>query len=401
MRHVPRVEIMEAGLPCSGASTAGRAKRKTALPEDHPEVGHLVVAALVILAKANPAVVLFENVIPYASSASASILRNQLRDLGYTTHETVLKGEDFNAFENRQRWCMVAVTEGMHFDWDMLVMPEKKDMLLSDALDDIPLDSPMWSEMKGLKDKQARDMTAGKGFRMQIFSGDESSIGTITKGYAKVRSTDPKIQHPTNADLLRQLTPAEHARLKQHPPHLIAGLSATLAHEMLGQSIVRAPFVKASETLGQSILNFVNGLDVKPENMDALIAAMQVELTDSASLVVSELRQPLRGVIYEGPITVSDAGAVIQDVGNGVGILHRADALDAVHLGDVMRVQYKPGGLVEAVKLSNDQAPSVTPELHAALAKQAPTQNKAEQQQFDLLSPSPHPSTTPSRGMRM
>src|SRR5690606_31610596 len=131
---------------------------------DHPHVGHLVVAALMILAKANPAVVIFENVVPYASSASASILRNQLRDLGYNTHETVLKGADFNALEHRDRWCMVAVTEGMHFDWSMLQLPAKQPLTLSDVLDDIPDDHPMWSEMKGLKAKQERDIAAGKGF---------------------------------------------------------------------------------------------------------------------------------------------------------------------------------------------------------------------------------------------
>ena len=171
MRHIPKMDLIEAGLPCSGASVAGRAKRGTAKPEDHPEVGHLVVAALVIIAKANPAALIMENVIPYASSASASILRNQLSELGYEIHETILKGEDFNALEHRERWCMVAVTKGMHFDWDMLQMPEKKELLLSDALDDVPLDDPMWSEMKGLKAKEVRDKAAGKNFMMQIVSG--------------------------------------------------------------------------------------------------------------------------------------------------------------------------------------------------------------------------------------
>lgn len=359
MRHVPRLDVMEAGLPCSGASTAGRARRGTSHPEQHPEVGHLVVAALVILARANPAVVLFENVVPYSSSASASILRNQLRDLGYTTHETVLRGEDFNALEHRDRWCMVAVTDGMHFDWDMLQIPDKQNLTLSDVLDDIPEDHPMWSEMKGLKEKEKRDKANGKGFRMQVFGPDDEKVATITKGYAKVRSTDPKIQHPSNPDLLRQITPAEHAKIKQFPPSIIEGLSATIAHEVLGQGVVRDPFVAASKAVGEAIMAFAN--DVRPENMPALIQAVSDELLDTASMVVAELRAPAPRAIYEGPITVNDLGVAIQDIGNGVGIAHKTDHLGDVQLGEVVRVVYPSAKATPTVERIDAPAPEHSP----------------------------------------
>ena len=337
-RHIPKHEIMEAGLPCSGASTSGRAKRGTAKAEDHPLVGHLVVAALVILSKANPAVILLENVVPYASTASASILRNQLRDMGYSTHETVLKGADFNALEHRDRWCMVAVTEGMHFSWDMLQMPEKQTLKLSDILDDIPDDDPSWSQMTGLKAKQERDIAAGKGFRMQTFGPEDTKIATMTKGMAKNRSTDPKIKHPSNPDLLRIPTPAEHARVKQYPPSIVEGLSKTLAHEILGQAVLREPFAQTAGALAESIklFAFENGIT----DMSTLVNAMANEVTDTAGMVVSEIRQPLAGVIYEGPVTVNDLGMVIQDIGNGVGILHRQDSLQSARLGEVLKVCY-------------------------------------------------------------
>lgn len=375
MRHIPRTEIMEMGLPCSGASKAGRAKRGTEKAEDHPHVGHLVVAALMILAKANPAVIIFENVVPYASSASASILRNQLRDLGYNTHETVLKAADFNSLEPRDRWCMVAVTEGMHFDWSMLQLPAKQSLTLSDKLDDIPLDHPMWSEMKGLKAKQVRDIADGKGFMMQTFSGDSPKIATITKGYAKVRSTDPKIEHPTNPDLLRQLTPAEHARIKQFPENIIEGLSGTLAHEVLGQSIVRDPFMAAAKLSGQSILAFANGLDTRPSTANELARAMSLEIHDSASLVVSEIRAPLKGVVYEGPVSINDLGMVVQNIGNGVGILHKSEALRHVRLGEILKVQYPSAKAQPLVEHVSEPAPAVTPVLQAAMNQHAEHDN--------------------------
>jgi DNA (cytosine-5)-methyltransferase 1 len=46
-----RALAFEAGLPCPGASSAGGARRKTSKAEEHPKVGHLVVAALVIISK--------------------------------------------------------------------------------------------------------------------------------------------------------------------------------------------------------------------------------------------------------------------------------------------------------------------------------------------------------------
>lgn len=366
MRHIPKLEVMEMGLPCSGASVAGRAKRGTSHPEEHPEVGHLVVAALVILAKANPAAILFENVIPYASSASASILRNQLRDLGYETHETILKGEDFNALEHRDRWCMVAVTKGMHFDWDMLQIPAKRTLTLSEVLDPIPENHPMWSEMRGLKAKQERDIAAGKGFRMQTFGPEDTKIATITKGYAKVRSTDPKIKHPSNPDLLRQLTQAEHARIKQFPPSIVEGLSATIAHELLGQGIVRDPLVAASKLLGQSIRDFVN--DVQPRSTADLAQTIAAETLDTASMVVSEIRAPIAGVKYEGPVTVNDLGVVIQDIGNGVGILHRAHAIENAKLGEVLLVQYPRATARPLVEHLSCSAPQQTDALRQQMA---------------------------------
>jgi DNA (cytosine-5)-methyltransferase 1 len=237
MSRLPKVEALFAGLPCSGASVAGRAKIGAGHAEAHPEVGHLVVAFLAVIAKVNPAIIVLEK--PYASTGSMCILRNQLRDFGYAVHETVLQAQDWNALEHRERMCMVAVTHGMHFDFDSLVRPPKVERTVSEVLDDVPEDSDLWSPMQGLKDKEARDKAAGKN--------------------SKARSTDPKLQHPSNPDLLRHFTPAEHARLKQIPTTLIAGLGMTIAHELLGQSICYEPFRAVGRCIGKTLLNSPDG----------------------------------------------------------------------------------------------------------------------------------------------
>jgi DNA (cytosine-5)-methyltransferase 1 len=253
MNHLPKVEVLEAGLPCSGASVAGRAKRILKHPEAHPDVGHLVVPFLVIIAKVQPAVILLENVKQYLNSASMCILRNQLRDFGYDLHEEVLQAADWNVLEHRERMCMVAVTKGLSFDFSMLERPEKSERRIGEVLDRIPEEASCWSRMEGLKAKQERDKAEGKGFMMQVVTPFDTQCPTITKGYAKVRSTDPKLQHPGNPDLLRQITPAEHARIKGVPEHLVSGLSATLAHELLGQSICYEPFRAVGRLIGSTL----------------------------------------------------------------------------------------------------------------------------------------------------
>lgn len=251
LRHLPQVDVLEAGLPCSGASVAGRAKRRLAHAEAHPEVGHLVVAYLALIARFNPTVIVLEQVIPYGSTASMDIIRNQLLDLQYDVHETVIVGEEWNAMEHRNRMLMIGVTRGVEFSFDWLQKPVQRVRTLSEILEPVALDDSRWSRMQGLVDKAERDREAGNSFAMQIFDETSTRIGTLTKGLSKVRSTDPKIRHPENPELMRLPIPLEHARAKDCPPHLSEGLSDTIAHEMLGQSVLYRPFVAVGRMLAR------------------------------------------------------------------------------------------------------------------------------------------------------
>lgn len=260
MRSIGTCDVLSAGLPCSGASIAGRAKRHLAHPEAHPEVGHLVVPFLAIIARVNPLAIVIENVTQYGTTASMEIIRTMLADMHYDVSETTVDGADWGAMENRKRMVMVAVTRGMRFSFDDLAKPGPAGGTLADILEPIALDDPRWSTMEGLKDKASRDAAdgqteemKGKNFAMQIFDAASSKIGTLTKGLSKNRSTDPKIQHPVNPDLLRVPTAIEHARAKQIPEAMIAGLSSTIAQEMLGQSVIYSPFVALGKLLAESI----------------------------------------------------------------------------------------------------------------------------------------------------
>lgn len=270
LKQLPQVDILEAGLPCTAASLAGRAKKGLAKPEDDPKAGHLVAAFLGIVAAVNPAVIVVENVTQYMTSASFSIITNQLSEWGYDVHSSVLEGAQFGSLEHRNRMALVAMTEGVGFDFEALSIHRAHPSKLGDYLDDIQPDNPLWSPMSYLREKELRDIAAGKGFRMQTYKEDATKIGTITRGYAKIRSTDPKVQHPTDPNLLRQLTPAEHARIKGVPVAMIEGLSITRAHEMLGQSILSKPFRALADLIGTSLIKWRNGDPFVTKKSDAV-----------------------------------------------------------------------------------------------------------------------------------
>lgn len=262
LHDLPEVDILEAGIPCTAHSNAGRAKKGLAKPEDDRMAGHLVVGFLAMVAALNPAVLVVENVPAYLSSASFSIMKTQLEEWGYEIHTRILSGKEFNVLENRQRMAMVAVTEGIAFDIEAIRKPDSQPQALGSILEAIPLDSPLWSRMDYLKRKEERDLQQGKGFQMQIFDETSPHVGTIGRGYAKCRSTEAKIKHPTDPNLLRQLTPAEHARCKGIPEELIAGMSVTRAHEVLGQSVLTKPFEALGTTIGDALHGFAKqGMD--------------------------------------------------------------------------------------------------------------------------------------------
>lgn len=255
MSKLPQIDILELGIPCSGASKAGVSKLGLTKMEDHPDVGHLAFSALFILNKVQPIITLIENVPEYEKTASASILRKQLRDMGYNTHEALLSGKDFGCLENRVRWCMVATTKGMDFSFENLVPTVTIVKKLGDVLDKtITDDDPRYREVQYLKDKQIRDSEKGNSFSMQVVTENSTSVPTLRKGYQKGGSTDPRLASKTDPNRSRLLTGAEHARIKEIPEHLIDGLSETLAHQLLGQGIVYQPFVAVGERIAESLL---------------------------------------------------------------------------------------------------------------------------------------------------
>lgn len=279
MDQIPKVELLSLGLPCSGASLAGKARNGNKMMESHPEVGHLVYAALAIIQRAQPVALALENVVGYASSASAEILRLQLRDMGYHVVEVVLDAQNFGCIENRERWFLCAYTDGLECSVQQLLsLVSPRVPKLGELLEDVPLDAACWSELKYLRDKETRDLAAGKGFKMQVVNSESTKVGVLRKQYAKGGSTDPFVQHPVNPALLRKFSVKEHARIKAIPPVLLEDVSETIGHQMAGQSVayeqVRALY---RECIGPAIVRLrdfgakLAGLSAVADRLDAVI----------------------------------------------------------------------------------------------------------------------------------
>ena len=253
MDKLPEVDLFVAGIPCSGASVAGRTKRALEHPESHPDVGHLVVAYLALVARTNPSVVVLENVPPYRTSASMAIIRNQMRDLGYDVHEIELDAGDWNMLEHRRRMCMVAVTKGIAFSFDDLLKPAPEEHRFAEVMDQVPDDASTWGKIDYLFAKRERDKAEGKGFKPNIIGPDSTKVPTLNKSLHKRQSTGSFLPHPRDNTLYRIPTVKEHARCKGIPEALVEDTTQTFGHEVCGQAISVPPFVSVFQLIARAL----------------------------------------------------------------------------------------------------------------------------------------------------
>jgi DNA (cytosine-5)-methyltransferase 1 len=253
--NVPLLDLASGGIPCVGASRAGKSKNHLSCAEEHSTAGSLFVDFIEWIRASNPGAFVIENVPEYSKSASMMVIRSALTSLGYVLSEIILDGNEMGALEKRRRMCVVGLTPGIGnpFDFGQLTPMREKETCLQDILEDIPLDSDRWKSYSYLADKAERDLAAGKGFARQLLDGTAKSCGTIGKDYNKGRSTEPFIVHPENPELSRLLTPEEHAKVKTVPPAMIHGVAPTTQHQLLGQAVVFVAFEAVGYLIGQTV----------------------------------------------------------------------------------------------------------------------------------------------------
>lgn len=266
------VSVLHVSLPCVGFSNSGKAVKGNTIPEADKKAG---IAFLGLLRAVEsmpepPAYIAGENVEGWKGSVSELVVNARLEELGYTITEAVLSGDEFGVIENRNRHIWIASLVG-EVAFSDLERPQKIAQILGDVLEPVPMDSDAWKPMSYLAEKEARDIEAGKGFRRQIVSPDQTSIGTIGAGYARIRGTEPHLKHPTIDGLYRLLTPVEHSRVKGIPQDHIADVNnSTLAHTVLGNSVVYPVFTALGKAIANHAKRFVTsqGGEVQLERGD-------------------------------------------------------------------------------------------------------------------------------------
>ena len=274
VRDLPDIDVLIAGLPCVGASRAGKAKNGLKTAEEHETAGHLFITFLAIVRAKNPSILLIENVPEFASEISADMIRKVLGIRGYQISEAILEGNAFGALEMRRRWCMLATSPELKIRLADLMPVREKEATLADILDHVPLDDDRWKDIQYMHEKAERDRLAGKNFSPNFVSPEATWIRSMGASYWKWRPTEPKIPHPTKPGFARILSPAEHARAKTVPPELVAGISNTLAHSILGSSVVHAAWQSVGRHLGDRMLAMAMGEVVDATPIKEAIAGL-------------------------------------------------------------------------------------------------------------------------------
>lgn len=230
-----KVDILSFSMPCSGFSTAGKSKHRKS-PEAHDGAAALF-GTLSAIRAANPAILISENVVEARDSAAYVLLKAEITRLGYVIHERIMDARDTATIENRRRYWFIALSRGIAEGFDfsaMHVATTHSPRTIAEILDaEVP--ETAWNDHTYLKEKALRDAEAGKGFVRQLLDGSEAHCGTIGRFYSKRRSTEPFIARADGKERLLSLN--EHARAKSIPETLVQGLSSTVGHEILGQSI--------------------------------------------------------------------------------------------------------------------------------------------------------------------
>jgi len=247
-------------MPCTGSSLAGRAKGNLTHAESHPAAGALFFSAMDWVRKFQPVITIIECVTQYRQTASMEVVRSLMSSWGYLVFEGNFNGCAYGALENRDRMVAICVSKGLQelgeFNLDQIKPLRTKPATLNEVLDTVAENDPIWTIHEYLESKEVEDKKNGKGFLRQHYTGEEPHINTITRGYARIRSTDPHIKHPTKSRFTRLLTPIEHQRVKGLPEGWVqsTGLAASKAHEVLGQSVVYPVF----EAVGAAVGNLIS-----------------------------------------------------------------------------------------------------------------------------------------------
>ena len=147
------VEMIAGGPPCQPFSRAGASKIRSLVQAgvraEHDDRRDHWRAFLEIVLRVHPRAVLLENVPDMATASDSSIVRALVSALeadGYAVHTALLRACDQGVPQFRQRFFLVALAEGIRFDWPV---PSSQPVTVDDAIADLPTVEGGWRTPAG------------------------------------------------------------------------------------------------------------------------------------------------------------------------------------------------------------------------------------------------------------
>ena len=229
---IPDFDICLAGFPCQAFSLAGQRK---GFADDYKGMsrGTLFFDVARICEKKQPKVIFCENVkglTIHDKGRTFDIIKNTLREIGYTPFEQVLNSKDFGVPQNRERIYIVAFRN-----------------------DIAPYLSNCYLET--LRRHKAHHEALGHGFGYEVRSLDDVAGAIVCGGMGRERNliVDKRqkdltpvthIKGEINKEGIRKMTPREWARLQGFPDDFVLPLADVHLYKQFGNSVT-VPVIKA------------------------------------------------------------------------------------------------------------------------------------------------------------
>lgn len=256
---VPDFDICLAGFPCQAFSLAGQRK---GFADDYKGMsrGTLFFDVARICEKKKPKVIFCENVkglTIHDKGRTFDIIKNTLREIGYTPFEHILNSKDFGVPQNRERIYIVAFRNDIAPKEFIFPTPTDSSKRIRDILEG-PVPAKYYlSEcyIRTLRDHKARHAAKGHGFGYEIRDWDDVAGAIVCGGMGRERNliidkrqTDltptTHIKGEINKEGVRKMTPREWARLQGFPDSYKLLLADVHLYKQFGNSVT-VPVIKA------------------------------------------------------------------------------------------------------------------------------------------------------------
>ncbi len=260
--EIPDHDILLGGFPCQPFSIAGVSK-KNALGRAHGFLdetqGTLFFDVARIIKHKMPKAFMLENVknlVSHDKGKTFNIIKETLKELGYSIHFKVLDGQHFVP-QHRERIIIVGFNNKVFKGEETFEFPKMgdskfaiRDILEKEVDPKYTLSDKLWNY---LQEYAKKHKAKGNGFGFGLTNLDGVSR-TMSARYYK---DGAEILIPQDGLNPRRLTPRECARLQGFPDSFIIPVSDNQAYKQFGNSVV-TPLIQA---VGENILKEISKIN--------------------------------------------------------------------------------------------------------------------------------------------